>query len=250
MLRHVFTLMVSGLVFLIPAKSQVKGVPEKAIIMKVGVGANAGIADLGKRFPVFATMPAELYFKTPKNLTFGIAYSPLLGNRVKIDSLYGGIVGPSQLIFDKNGFPGLIRYYMRGFTLQATAGKIFPLNEKWVHSGIEFRMGAGIMQHYIKARFDAGSIPQISDEYKAGYDRLTNGLCISETVNFHYLNTETVSFFAGISLGQAFTKNRRSWDYSTMKKDETLRKDLYLGLQAGVLIPVSLKGSASTDYYD
>lgn len=230
-------------------KAQEKTASDAAIVMKVGGGINFGLADLGKRFPVFATMPAEVYFKSANRLTFGLAYSPLLGNRVKIDSLYGGIIGPSQILFDKNGFPGLVRYYMRGFAIQGTLGKIIPVKQS-LHAGIELRFGAGMMQHYIKARYDSESIPQIDAENRVGYDRLSNGLMFSQTINYHYLNTETVSFFVGLTLGQGFTKNRRSWDFSTMRQDNVLRKDVFLGLGGGLLIPITIKTNTTPDYYN
>ncbi|MBS3914933.1 MAG: hypothetical protein KG003_10560 [Bacteroidetes bacterium] len=227
--------------------------PEKkvshSIIMKTGAGYNLGIVDLGKRFPAYSTLPAELYY-TNDNYSFGISYNHFLGNRVKVDSLYGGIVGDSRLMFDREGFPGIIRYYMRGFTLQFTAGKLYPIKPEWKHSRIEVRLGAGIMQHKITAKFDRGKLPQIEGEYAKGYDKLSNGPLFTQAVNFHYLNTETVSFFAGINFGQAFTKNRRSWDYGLMRQDVTLRKDFFIGASAGVLIPIVLKDNKSPDYFN
>lgn len=226
------------------------GTPTNAILLKVSGGANLGMADLGKRFPLFATLPVELGLKTKSAYLYGLSVSPLLGNRVQIDSLYGGIIGPSQIIFDNSGFPGLIRYYMRGFTGQANISRVFKISEKWKYSGIELKLGGGIMQHRIKARFDAGRIPQIEDPYREGYDRLTNGLLLSQSVNFHYLNTESLSFFGGITFGQAFTQNRRSWDYSTMRQDLYKRKDFYTGLSFGIIIPVKIRSRTSTEYYD
>lgn len=249
---HAMVKKLSGILFILPLflHAQVKGLPEVALIMKAGAGVNLGMADMGKRFPLFSDLQASLYIKTPKKFTYGFSFGELLGNRVNIDSLYGGIVGSTEIIYDKNGFPGLIRYYLRGFRLEATAGKIFDLGKLWPHSGIEARLGVGMMQHRIHTRFDVGSLPQIEGDYKYGYDRLSNGAYLSQTIGFHYLNTETVSFFAGITFGQGFTRNRRNWDYSSMKKDNTLRTDMMIGLNAGLLIPISLKYSARSEYFD
>jgi hypothetical protein len=35
-----------------------------------------------------------------------------------------------------------------------------------------------------------------------------------------------------------------------MQQDNTVRKDMLLGFQAGVLIPIALKGGKNTEYYD
>ncbi len=221
-----------------------------AIIMKTGVGYHFGLSDLGDRFPSFSTFPGEVYYKTKKDLTFGFSYQRFLGNRVRIDSLYGGILGASQMIFDNEGFPAQIRYYMRGYMLQGHVGKLFSMKPEWQHSRIELKLGFGIMQHKIRTKFDQGKLPQLEGEYASGYDRLTNGALFSQSIIFHYLNTETVSIFAGINFGQALTKNRRSWDYSLMRQDPSLRKDFFIGASAGILIPIVLNSSNTTKYYD
>lgn len=221
------------------------------VILKTGGSYNFGLSDLGKRFATFASIPADLYLKTPK-FTLGMGWAPLLSNRVQIDSLYGGIVGQSNIIYDKDGFPTLIRYYMRGYALQARFGYLFPIKKTWHHSRIEVSFGTGFMQHRIKARFDVAKTPQLEGAYKTGYDRLCNGIMFSQSVNYHYLNTETLSIYAGLQFGQGFTHNQRSWDYSQMRKDNTLRRDFYFGLSAGVLIPLRLKTytGTETEYYD
>jgi hypothetical protein len=221
-----------------------------AIIMKTGVGYNYGVSDLGKRFPAFSIFPAEVYYKSAKDFTFGVSYQRFLGNQVRIDSLYGGILGATQMIFDNEGFPAQIRYYMRGFMLQGHAGKLFSMKPEWEHGRIELKLGFGIMQHKIRTKFDQGKLPQLEGEYATGYDRLSNGALFSQSIIFHYLNVETVSIFAGINFGQALTKNRRSWDYSLMRQDITTRKDFFIGASAGILIPIVLNSSTTTKYYD
>lgn len=221
------------------------------VLLKTGGSYQFGLSDMGKRYPTFASIPAELYLKAPK-YSYGIAWSPLLSNRVTIDSLYGGILGQSQIIYDRDGFPTLIRYYMRGYSLQGRIGRYFPIKKSWKHSQIETVLGFGFMQHHIKAKFDVGRTPQLEGQNKSGYDRLCNGFMMSQAVNFHYLNTDNLSFYAGVQFGQGYTKNRRSWDYSTMRQDNTLRKDFYIGISAGVIIPLRLKTytGTETDYYD
>jgi hypothetical protein len=251
----IFTLSLGTIGAQTPAKPAAKAIGKKSennfIILKTGGGFGVGMADLGKRFSSWGSIPVSVYAKK-SNITFGLSYQPFLGNRVNIGNLYGGILGNSQIIYDIDGFPALIRYYMRGFAVQGKVGGLFQPTPKWQKSRIEVAVGAGMMQHRIRARFDVGSVPQLENDYAPGYDRLCNGLLLSQTVNFHYLNTETVSLFAGIEFGQGLTRNRRNWDYSTMQQDNTLRKDLYLGFNAGILIPIALKqgNKSETDYYD
>jgi hypothetical protein len=250
-MKRLSTLLV-GLLFVLCSNLHAQETEQgtRALLLKTGAGFNIGLADLHKRFPTFGILPFEVYYLNPKKITYGLSFNQFLGNRVTVDSLYGGIVGKSQIMFDREGFPGLIRYYMRGYSVQATVSKIFPINEKWKNSGIEVRLGVGFMEHKIRAKFDQGKLPQIEGEYALGYDKLSNGPMFSQAINFHYLNTETVSFFAGVNLGQAITKNRRSWDYGLMRQDNTVRKDLFFGVSGGILIPIIFKGSKGPGYFD
>jgi hypothetical protein len=219
------------------------------IMLKVGGGFYATSGDLAKRYPQFASIPISLGYKSKSDLSFSFNYSPILGNQVNIDGLFGDILGPSGEILDQNGFPTVIRYYMRGFSSGGTVGKIFPAGKSSKHGSFEISAGAGMMQHYIKMQFDAGRTPQLEGLYTAGYDRLTNGLQLSQHFRWQYLNTETISVYAGIDVCQGFTKNRRSWNFSEMSADTKARKDIYFGLSAGVIIPVTLKASASESKY-
>lgn len=221
-----------------------------AVVISVGAGYHFGLADLGKRFPSFSTLPASLYYKNSHNFIFGFEYNRFLGNRFKLDSLFGGIVGPSQQILDQNGFPAVIRYYMRGFTAQGYIGKSFKIFPKAKYARLQTNIGFGMMQHFLKMRFDKGTLPQLEGNYAAGYDMLTNGIMISQSLYYQYYNTKSVSFFGGFNFVQAFTQNRRNWNYGTMRQDLTHRKDFYVGMTAGILIPINLKPQNDKDYYD
>ncbi len=221
-----------------------------AILLKVAGGGNKGMGDLGIRFPVFATIPLGVQFLTSHNLKFGLEYSPLLGNQVVEDSLFGGMLGPEGILVDNGGFPGIVRLYMRGFTAQASIGKVFLLKPGNPHFGMDVQLGLGMMQHKITAKFDSESLPQLEGAYAEGYDKLTNGFMYSLHAGLHYVNPATISLFAGIDLGQGFTRNQRNWDYGIMRSDNRMRNDLYVGFSAGMFIPIVLKPAKNPDYFD
>lgn len=219
------------------------------IMLKVGGGFYATSGDLAKRYSQFASIPVSLGYKSKSNMSFSLNYSPLLGSKVNITGLFGDMLGPSGEILDQNGFPTIIRYYMRGFSAGGTLGKVFPAGKSSKHGSFEISAGAGMLQHYIKMQFDAGRTPQLEGIYTAGYDRLTNGVQLSQHFRWQYLNTETISVYAGIDVCQGFTKNRRSWNFSEMAAETKVRKDIFFGLSAGIIIPVTLKASAAESKY-
>jgi hypothetical protein len=55
------------------------------------------------------------------------------------------------------------------------------------------------------------------------------------------------NFYIGIELMQAFTMNRRSYNFDTMETDYTKRTDLLFGLRAGWILP--LYARAPKAYY-
>ena len=221
------------------------------ILMRVGGGFYLTGADLAKGFPQFASLPVGIYYKSASNVTMGVNFTPFWGNKVSYNNLFGDMLGPSGELLDQNGYPTIIRYYMRGNSTTATIGKL--IGGKANKPGkFEIAIGAGFMQHYVKMQFDAGKTPQLEGAYAKGYDRLTNGLQLVQHFRWHYLNPETISLFVGLDVSQGFTQNRRNWNYGDYGPDKRTRFDFYSGLSAGIIIPMGLKTQAryNPKYFD
>ncbi len=83
---------------------------------------------------------------------------------------------------------------------------------------------------------------------KKGYDRLSNGIGFTQSVGYLFLsNNRIANFFAGIEMNEAFTKNRRDFNYDQMKKDNQLRTDLLFGIRIGWILPLYKK--APKEFY-
>lgn len=252
-----FILAISVLMFAATLQAQPVQGPAPApgggsfLLLRVGGGFYLTGADLAKGFPQFASLPAGLYYKSGKNLTLGVNYTPFWGNKVSYTNLFGDMLGPSGEILDQNGFPTIIRYYMRGNSTTFTVGKLIG-GRPGKPGKFEIALGAGFMQHYVKMKFDAGRTPQLEGQYAQGYDRLTNGLQLVQHFRWHYLNPETISLFAGLDISQGFTQNRRSWNFGDFGPDKSRHFDFYTGLSAGIIIPLSLKSQAQDNpkYFD
>jgi hypothetical protein len=92
--------------------------------------------------------------------------------------------------------------------------------------------------------------PQLAGDLKKGYDRLTNGPSVSEYFGYTYLsNNRLLNFFVGLECSQAFTKDRRIWDYQMMKPDDSQRLDLLYGLRAGWILPLYKRVPKAYYYY-
>lgn len=190
--------------------------------------------DLAERFKYNTNIGGSLLFKTSKNWIIGVEGSFLFGNKVKEDNILDIISTEQGFVIDGSGMYADIRMFERGFSAYGKLGKVFPLFGPNPNSGLVAIAGFGFLQHKIRIEVNGNSAPQLKDDYKKGYDRLTNGFSTSQFIGYmHFSNRKLINFYAGIEVSESFTKNRRSFNFDQMKKDETNRIDLLYGVKFG-----------------
>ncbi|MCX6291309.1 MAG: hypothetical protein NT126_06045 [Bacteroidetes bacterium] len=195
--------------------------------------------DMAKRFGNNFNVGGTFQWKTKKNWIFGIDGEFLFSERVKETNILDKISTSQGYIIGEDGFYADILLYERGLMFSAKAGKIFPVIGPNPNSGLVVTLGAGLLQHKIRIEDKRNSAPQLSDEYKKGYDRLTNGLSVTEFLGYvNFSNRRMVNFMGGFEFTQAFTKNRRDFNFDTMEKDTKSRLDLLFGFRFAWLIPI------------
>src|SRR5204863_8304518 len=134
------------------------------------------------------------------------------------------------------------------FHFLVKAGKVFNVLSPNPNSGLMATVGAGLLQHKIRIENDDANAPQVLGDYVKGYDRLTNGLSITESVGWIYFGKNHIANFNfGFEFTQAFTKNRRSYNFDEMRKDDTNRLDLLYGFRVSWIIP--FYGSKPKEFY-
>lgn len=231
------------------SKAQVS-VKDSAIstpILGVTYGYYWAAGDMSDRFGNNSSLQLNLDLKSKKNITIGINGSYIFGNKIK-EYLFDSITTSTGYIINKNGEFGDIRLYERGFTVSATIGGLIAFKKPNPNSGIMFNVGFGFMQHKIRIETIGNNTPQLSKEYKKGYDRLTNGFLLSENLGYLYLSKNRLAnFYLGFECMQGFTRNRRSFDYSTMKQDTKKRIDILYGVKFSWILPLYKK--APQEFY-
>lgn len=207
-------------------------------------------ADLAVRFGNNFSLGLGLDWLTAKsNWIIGLNANFLFGNTVKSDVL-AGLRTDAGFIIGNNRLPADISLRQRGWLLHAEIGKHFPLNADNPRSGIRITISPGLLQHNIRIQDDPQqAVPQLLGDYKKGYDRLSNGFSLTEFIGYQVLSeNRRVNFFLGIEFTQAFTQNRRDFDFVSRTKDETRRTDLLYGIRLGWIIPFYV-GKAGGDIY-
>ena len=166
----------------------------------------------------------------------------MFGNQVHESGILDSIKTSDGFLIESDGKLVDTHLLERGFSTFLKFGKLFTAWGPNKNSGIVAIAGLGFIEHKIRIELIGGSnksTPQLSDEVKKGYDRLSNGIALSQSLGYIYLsNNRITNFYAGIEIIEGFTKNRRNFDYDLMKKDDRLRTDLLFGIRVGWILPL------------
>ena len=205
--------------------------------------------DMKDRFGVSSSVGADFMVKNKKNWVFGADFHFIFGSDIKESSILDGMKTNQGEIIGQDGQYADIAISERGYTTCAKIGKIFPLGKPNKNSGIIFTTGAGFMQHKIRFDIANNTAPQLTKESKKGYDRLTNGFLLDHFLGYMFLgNKRLMNFYGGFEFTQAFTQNRRSYNWDTMQRDTKSRYDVLYGIRIGFIIPF-YKRTGKTYYY-
>ncbi|MEM9823752.1 MAG: hypothetical protein AAF985_21890 [Bacteroidota bacterium] len=206
--------------------------------------------DLSDRFGLFFDVGLGLdYMVNNSNIIFGVDGRFFFGSRVKEDLFStiepdGQFIGNSRIIAD-------VQLRQRGFYMGAYIGKLFSVLPNNKRSGIRATVGVGLLQHRIRIQQDPDSfVAQVAGEYAKGYDRLSNGLALQEFIGYQHLSkNRLINVFAGLEMYQAFTQNRRSFNFDERRKDDMARLDLSFGFKVGITLPFYFSENPDEIYY-
>lgn len=224
--------------FNLVAQISIKDSSVFAPLVSVGYSYQISAGDINKRFGNNSALHMNVDFKTKSNWTFGVNGSFLFGNNVK-EKIFTNISTSTGEVIDRTGELADVRLYERGFTVAGTFGRLFTFNKPNPNSGVLFNVGVGLLQHKIRIETIGNNVPQLSKEYKKGYDRLSNGLLLSSDLGYLYLSSNRIlNFYFGLEAMVGFTQNRRSFDYDLMKQDTQKRVDVLYGAKVAWILPL------------
>jgi hypothetical protein len=207
--------------------------------LQMGFGGQLPGKDMKERFGPNAFIEGQFGYKLRNNLYFGVRGSFLFGDQVKEDNILDGIKTDNGKVIDDGGELGTIFFDERGYSLFFVTGKIIPLLSPNPNSGFFVSVGAGMLQHKIRMEYRDSRIPYLDDQYRKGYDRLSNGFAINGFLGYVYLSRRRlINFYAGFDYVQAWTQNRRGYNFDTMSEDHKKRTDVLSGFKLGWILPL------------
>jgi hypothetical protein len=184
------------------------------------------------------------YLSNRNDFLLGLDVNFMFGNNVKNDSLLQTISTEEGWLINASGELDTILLYERGWNSHILFGKSFRFDEKYL-TGIYVYAGIGYLQHKIRLESNRTDLPQIDKDYIKGYDKFTNGISAKLCVDYIYFSKEN-----SVKFINAFTKNRRSYDFAAMEEyDNNLKKDQLLGVKFGIIIPINRNNEEKFHYY-
>ncbi len=224
--------------------------PSRIVMVTTGGKVQYPLFDMSKRFGYNGQPSLDITVKNQKNWIFGVNGGIMFGNVVK-DSTLRNVAVSETFVIDENGRLSNIVLTQRGWNVFATAGKLFATNPKNINSGIVTQFGMGILQHKIRVENSSNFAPPIEEEYKKGYDKLTNGVAFNQFLGYMYLSkNKRVNYYVGLDLTEAITKNRRSVNFDTRMPDTAARFDVLVGIKAGWILPLYKRREQDFLYFE
>jgi hypothetical protein len=241
MKRALFTIFLFYIAYAeIKAQVNVKDSSVNVTLIGVKYGYYLPAGDMLSRFGDNSMLQLSVDYKLKNYWTFGVNGSYLFGKTIK-ESLFDSISKENYFISSEGDFAD-VRLFERGFTVSAAVGRMFTPSKDRPNSGIVVSLGAGFIQHKIRIEVIGNNLPQLDKAYKKGYDRLSNGLLLSQNVGYLYLsNNRMVNFYFGLECMEGFTQSRRSFDFDRMEKDIKKRLDILYGAKVAWILPVYAK---------
>lgn len=215
--------------------------PNKILNFQFAYTYNEPSADLVKRFGTFHGAGFGLLLKGKKNFVYAIDATYYFGDEINENNFLSNLTNSSGVITNTGGYPAEYTITMRGLGLQAKFGKVFPLSELNRNSGIVLMAGGGFMSHHINITTNNNDIAPLTDDYKKGYDRLSMGPAISQTLGYYFHSKNRyINFYVAFDCTQAFTSSVRKYNYDLREADTQNRTDLIWSLKFNWMIPMYL----------
>jgi hypothetical protein len=231
------------------AQSSIKDSSINIVLIGMGAGIYLPAGNMADSYGTTYCADLSVGLKRKNNWIYSIEGDYLFGSTVKDVYLFRHIVTSDGQIIGDNGKFSEVRTFERGYAITLNVTKIITLGKPNKNSGFLIRGGVGFMQHKIRIETPDNTVPYLDKDYRKGYDKLTNGFALHQFIGYQYLsNKRFVNFFAGFDFYEAFTQNRRSFNYDDLKQDTEKRKDILLGIKVGWILPL-YKMAPNAYYY-
>lgn len=207
-------------------------------VLSFNYSLNTPTNDWVSRFGTFNTIGGEIGYKTKNNWMFLTDGNFIFGNKYKETNILDNLKDSYGNITDDQGNIATVPIFTRGFTFSYLTGKLISF--KRANNGLLLKGGIGFLSYKYRIETNSINVPQLEGDYRMGYDRLTQGLLLSEFIGYQYVSEKNLyNFYFGLFLQQGFTRNMRTifYDQPNTEVSSKLRNDNAYGIKIGWNIP-------------
>lgn len=246
----IFALLFSNREFNLLSQINIRSSAQAGVLISPSVGFHLPQNDLNKRFGPFNSIGLSLSEKERNGLIFGLSAFFLFNEKVKERDMLKGITTNDGFLIGGDGTLYDLYYYMRGLHLMANLSFIIPKTGHNANSGLIASFSPGYLMHRI--RFEPedrnAPLPQLTKTGMRNYDRLSGGISLNPSLGYFFLgNRGLVNFYVQLEYSLAFTKNLRDYQYDQPGPFREKRKDDYIGMRFGWILPIYRK--AADEYF-
>ena len=231
-------------------KPVIAAIPLSISSVQTHMGILLPAGDLAKRFGAAGQVGLEFGRIVRGKWLMGGNITHLFSNSVREQDIFSNIATESGDVITRDGVFEDYRLRMFGWLMSVRIGHLIPINPARPNRGFSMELGFGLMQHKIRIETPVLNSPQLSAEYKRGYDRLSNGLCVSPALGYlHYAPNRRINYFIRLEGHVAQTRNRRTVNYDTGLPDHRLRRDALWGLRVGWILPLYRRAEKEVNFF-
>ena len=192
----------------------------------------------------------DVFFKFRSNWSLGVDVRYRFGNTLKNSNLFGDYQADGGIIISNNGWPADVRLSSTGWDASLTVSKLFPWFGPNDNSGLNVRLGLGLLTHKVFIDPRDAYIPQFVDPYRKGYDRLHMGPQAKQGIYYlHYGSKQQwLNFSIGFELTEAFTTNVRQYNYAEAAFDTDWQWDFMYSIKVAYILPIYKKSASNIGY--
>lgn len=251
-MKKTFLLLTTMMLFVAPLLKGQISIRDSSVTIPMaylGFAYHFPAADMADRWGSSTCLSPGFQVKTASQWLFGVEAGFILGGNFKPGfSIFDEILTSEGNIINGDGVPAVVALFERGMILTGKFGRLIPLSKKSPNSGLMVTVSAGYLQHKLKIQVENKSAPQLKGDYARGYDRLTSGFTLGQSLGYLYTGSNRlVNFFIGVDIYEAFTKSRREYIFDLMGPLEGDRLDILVGPRISWFIPIYKR--APEEYY-
>ena len=208
--------------------------------------------EIQEQFGSNSAIGAGFEWKTSSNWIFGAEYNFIFGNNVKNGlEIFENILNSDGNVISGDGTPAVVATFERGNIISIKFGKLIPVIKSDKNSGVFFSAGTGYMMHKIRIEVENENTPQLKGDYKRGYDRLSGGFMLNQSIGFMYFgHNRLLNFTLSVEAFEGWNKPYRDYYFDTMAPPPEGRQfDLLIGSKVAWMIPLRARNAGTYYYY-